>query len=169
MNPTTPAQHRQAIWMLLLGNFLWGVSFPLIKSLVLLHERLVPGSSTWVITAGTLLPGLGLRALVLGLICLRALGTLRRSERRQGLGLGLFAIAGMTFQNDGLQFTSASTSAFLTQFYAIMIPVYLALRARRLPPRVVWVSCALVLAGVGGLARPPWYDLQLARGEIAQL
>ena len=34
MNPTTPAQHRQAIWMLVLGNLLWGVSFPLIKALV---------------------------------------------------------------------------------------------------------------------------------------
>ena len=169
MNPTTPAQHRQAIWMLLLGNFLWGVSFPLIKSLILLHERLVPGSSTWFITASTLLPRFALGALVLGLICLRALGTLTRSERRQGLGLGLFAIAGMTFQNDGLQFTSASTSAFLTQFYAIMIPLYLALRARRLPPRVVWVSCALVLAGVGVLARLDWHDLKLGRGEIETL
>ena len=169
MNPTTPAQHRQAIWMLLLGNFLWGVSFPLIKSLILLHERLVPGSSTWFITASTLLPRFALGALVLGLICLRALGTLTRSERRQGLGLGLFAIAGMTFQNDGLQFTSASTSAFLTQFYAIMIPVWLALRARRLPPRVVWVCCALVLAGVGVLARLDWHDLKLGRGEIETL
>jgi hypothetical protein len=43
MNATTPAQHRQAIWMLVLGNLLWGVSFPLIKALALLQERLVPG------------------------------------------------------------------------------------------------------------------------------
>ena len=55
---------------------------------------------------------------------------------------------GMIFQNDGLQYTSASTSAFLTQIYAILIPLWLALRRRRLPPAVVWVSCVLVLAGV---------------------
>jgi drug/metabolite transporter (DMT)-like permease len=95
--------------------------------------------------------------------------TLTRSEWRQGIGLGLFALAGMTFQNDGLQFTSASTSAFLTQFYAIMIPVYLALRARRLPPALVWVSCALVVGGVAVLARLDWHDLKLGRGELETL
>jgi len=155
--------------MLLLGNLLWGVSFPLIKSLVLLHERLVPGSSSWFITATTLVPRFTLGALVLGLLCWSALRTLTRSEARQGIGLGAFAIVGMTFQNDGLQFTSASTSAFLTQFYAIMIPVYLALRARQLPPAVVWVSCGLVLAGVGVLARLDWHDLKLGRGELETL
>ena len=169
MRTVTPAQHRRAIWMLLLANLLWGVSFPVIKSLALLQAQLVPGSSTWFITASTLVPRFTLGALVLGIICFRALRTLTRSEARQAIGLGLFAIAGMTFQNDGLQFTSASTSAFLTQFYAIMIPVWLALRARRMPPWAVWVACALVLAGVGVLARLDWHDLKLGRGEVETL
>ena len=151
--------------MLLLGNLLWGVSFPLIKSLVLLQERLVPGGSSWFITASTMLPRFTFGALVLGLICFRAVRTLTRSEFRQGLGLGLFALAGMIFQNDGLQFTSASTSAFLTQFYAIMIPAWLALRARRSPSWVVWLCGALALAGMAVLARLDWHDLKLGRGE----
>ncbi len=108
--------------MLLLANLLWGVSFPLIKSLAWLQERLVPGSSTGFITVATLLPRFALAALVLGLLCGGQLRALTRREWRQGLGLGLFALVGMSFQIDGLQFTSASTSAFLTQFYAIMIP-----------------------------------------------
>jgi len=169
MNPTLPAQHRQAIWMLLLANLLWSVSFPLIKSLALLQERLVPGSSTWFITASALVPRFALGTLVLGILCWRGVRTLTRSEWRQSVGLGLFALAGMTLQNDGLQFTSASTSAFLTQFYAIMIPVYLALRSRRLPPAIVWVSCALVVAGVAVLARLDWHDLKLGRGELETL
>ncbi len=151
--------------MLLLGNLLWGVSFPLIKSLVLLQERLVPGGSSWFITASTMLPRFTLGAIVLGLICFRAVRTLTRSELRQGLGLGLSALAGMIFQNDGLQFTSASTSAFLTQFYAIMIPTWLALRARRSPSWVVWLCGALALAGMAVLARLDWHDLKLGRGE----
>lgn len=155
--------------MLLLGNLLWGVSFPLIKSLVLLHEQLVPGSSPWFITAATLFPRFALGALVLGAVSWRALRTLTRSEWRQGLGLGAFAMAGMTFQNDGLQFTSASTSAFLTQFYAIMIPVYLALRWRRSPPWMVWVCGVLALAGMAVLARLDWHDLKLGRGELETL
>jgi hypothetical protein len=68
MNPTPPALHRQAIWMLVLANLLWSVSFPLIKSLVLLHERLVPGSSSWFITASTLVPRFALGTLVLGIL-----------------------------------------------------------------------------------------------------
>lgn len=155
--------------MLVLGNLLWGVSFPLIKSLVMLQERLVPGGSSWFITATTMVPRFTLGAVVLGLVCWPALRMLTRSEARQGIGLGVFATAGMIFQIDGLQFTSASTSAFLTQFYAIMIPIYLALRSRRLPPAVVWVSCGLVLAGVAVLARLDWHDLKLGRGELETL
>ncbi len=169
MSPTTPAQHRQAIWMLLLGNLLWGVSFPLIKSLVLLQERLVPGGSSWFITASTLLPRFLVGGIVLGLICFKALRTLTRSELRQGLGLGAFVTAGMIFQNDGLQFTSASTSAFLTQFYAIMIPAWLALRARRSPPWTVWLCGLMALAGMAVLARLDWRDLKLGRGELETL
>jgi drug/metabolite transporter (DMT)-like permease len=169
MNPVTPAQHRQAIWMLLLGNLLWGVSFPLIKSLVLLHGRLVPGSGSWFITASTLFPRFVLGTLVLGAVSWRAWRTLTRSEWRQGLGLGAFAMAGMAFQNDGLQFTSASTSAFLTQFYAIMIPIYLALRWRRSPPWMVWLCGVLALAGMAVLARLDWHDLKLGRGELETL
>ena len=169
MKPTTPAQHRQAIWMLLLGNLLWGVSFPLIKSLVLLQERLVPGGSSWFITASSLLPRFLIGGLVLGLICFKAMRTMTRSELRQGLGLGAFVTAGMIFQNDGLQFTSASTSAFLTQFYAIMIPAWLALRARRSPGWVVWACGLMALAGMAVLARLDWRDLRLGRGELETL
>jgi drug/metabolite transporter (DMT)-like permease len=76
---------------------------------------------------------------------------------------------GMIFQNDGMQYTSASTAAFLTQLYAILIPLWLALRRRRLPPAVVWVSCVLVLAGVVVLARLDWRELRLGRGEVETL
>ncbi len=43
-----------------------------------------------------------------------------------------------------LQSTPASVSAFLTQFYAIMIPVYLAVRLRRWPPGRVLLCGGLV-------------------------
>jgi drug/metabolite transporter (DMT)-like permease len=71
----------------------------------------------------------------------------------------------MLFQNDGLQFTAASTSAFLTQFYAIMIPVYLAIRLRRSPRAATWISSALVLGGVAILGQFNWRTLSLGRGE----
>jgi drug/metabolite transporter (DMT)-like permease len=88
-----------------------------------------------------------------------------RAEFQQGTTIGLFALVGMLLQSDGLQFTAASTSAFLTQFYAILIPIYLAVRSRRSPRPLVWISCALVLAGVGILGRFDWRTFSLGRGE----
>lgn len=163
------AQHTTALVMLLLANLFWGLSFPLIKAITALHERLVPGSSSWFISACVLVPRFTIGAVVLALLCFGSLRTLTRREITQAVGLALFAVVGMLFQNDGLQFTSASTSAFLTQFYAIMIPVWLALRARRSPPWTVWVSCALVIAGVAVLAGLDWRDLRLGRGELETL
>ena len=71
----------------------------------------------------------------------------------------------MVLQNDALQFTPASTSAFLTQFYAILIPVYLAMARPLKPGAVVWMSCALVLVGVAILGNLNWRTLHFGRGE----
>ena len=71
----------------------------------------------------------------------------------------------MLLQNDALQFTAASTSAFLTQFYAVLIPVFLAVRARRNPGWMIWACCALVLAGVAVLGNFDWNELRFGRGE----
>jgi drug/metabolite transporter (DMT)-like permease len=170
MHATPPTNQRsQAIFMLVVANRFWGLSFPLVKSLTGVHEQLLPGSSSWFITACAIFPRFAVGAVIVGACCFGALRTLTRSELRQGVGLGVFALLGMIFQNEGLQFTSASTSAFLTQFYAIMIPVFLAVRARKLPPWTVWVSSALVLAGVAVLARLDWRDLRLGRGELETL
>lgn len=151
--------------MLLLANFFWGLSFPLIKTVVLLHEQVLPGSNTWFITACTVAPRFLLATLVLAVLLAKKIPGFTRLEIRQGAWLGLSAGAGMLFQNDGLQFTSASVSAFLTQFYAIMIPAYVALRARRWPSPTVWLCSGLVLAGVAILGRFDFRALHLGRGE----
>jgi drug/metabolite transporter (DMT)-like permease len=155
--------------MLLLANLFWGLSFPLIKAVGATQALLLPHSSSWFITACTLLPRFLLGALILGAIGFRTLRTTTAGEFRQAATLGLFAVGGMILQIDGLQYTSASTSAFLTQFYAIMIPVWVAIRRRRQLPWTVWVSGALVLAGVAVLAELDWRDLRLGRGELETL
>ena len=164
-----PGLHLRAVLWLLVANFFWGLSFPLIKALVAAHRQVLPGSSSWFITAGTVAPRFLLATAVLLLVLGRKLGTFTRGEIRQGALLGATAAGGMLFQNDGLQFTPASVSAFLTQFYAIMIPVWIALRARRRPPgRVLW-CCGLVLAGVAVLGRFDFHALRLGRGEAETL
>ena len=44
MPPTNRALHRQAILMLLLANVFWGVSFPVVKAMTLLHGQLLAGA-----------------------------------------------------------------------------------------------------------------------------
>jgi drug/metabolite transporter (DMT)-like permease len=163
------ALHFRAVLMLVLANVFWALSFPLIKALAFAHQHLLPGSGSWFITACTIAPRFVLAAAIVALWQRGALARLSRREVQQAVGLALFASAGMLFQNDGLQFTSASTSAFLTQLYAIMIPLWVALRTRRLPPATVWMSCGLVLAGVAILGRFDWRNLRLGRGEFETL
>jgi len=166
--PKSPL-HAQAVFWLVVANVCWGISFAVIKGIGSIQEATVPGSNTWFISACVIAPRFAFAAAMLGLVCWRMVATLTWPEIRQGLKLGAFTGAGMIFQIDGLQYTSASTSAFLTQFYAIMIPVWLALRHRRSPPALVWLCCAMVLAGAGVLAHLDWHDLRLGRGELETL
>ncbi len=168
-SPPRSALHVRAVLMLVVANVFWALSFPLIKAIALVHGRLLPDSGSWFITACTIAPRFVLAAAILAVWQRGALRRLTRGEVRQAAGLALFASLGMLFQNDGLQFTSASTSAFLTQIYAILIPLWVALRTRRLPPWTVWISCALVLAGVAILGRFDWQTLRFGRGELETL
>ncbi len=155
--------------MLLLANLFWGLSFPVIKALGLLHARLVPEAGAWFSTLYTVAPRFGLAVAILALWRARDFWRVARGEWRQGIAMGFFAAGGMLLQNDGLQFTAASTSAFLTQLYAILIPLWLAWRGRRNPGLRVWVCCALVLAGVAVLGHFDWRAWRFGRGEAETL
>ena len=155
--------------MLLLANLFWGLSFPLIKAIQYTHQQLLPGSDNWFVTAMTLAPRFLLGFAVLLILGRKQLAGISSGEWRQGLVLGVSSSLGMLFQIDAMQYVSASVSAFLTQFYAIMIPVYLALRFRRSPPPVIWLSCGLVLVGVAILGRFDFHAMRLGRGELETL
>lgn len=164
--------HSRAVLGLLLANVFWGLSFPLIKGLLLLQDRLLgPGSPAWFHTALGLFPRFLIATLVLlawQLVRSRRLA-FTRGEWTQGVVLGLFASGGMLLQSDGLHYTAASTSAFLTQLYAILIPLYVAWRTRRNPGFPVWASAGLVLVGVGILGRFDVQTFSLGRGEVETL
>jgi drug/metabolite transporter (DMT)-like permease len=162
-------EHRQALAGLLLANLFWALSFPVIKAMAHEQMQLLPASGNWFITAMTVASRFLMATAVLVLVMRRELAGITRREVRQGCLLGLALGLGLLFQVDGLQFTEASTSAFLTQFYAVMIPVAIALRLRRAPPKVVWLCVALVLAGVAILGRFDFRALQFGRGELETL
>ena len=162
MTPAPDTQRRKAILMLLLTTVFWGLSFPVIKSLLALNQALLPGAGPWFVTAQALAPRFVLAAAMM--LALRGARPTPR-EIKQGLGIGVFAAGGMLLQTDGLAHTSASTSAFITQFYAVLIPAWLALRERRNPGAIIWTGCALVMLGTGILGRFDWRTLSFGRGE----
>lgn len=129
------------------------------------QEKLVPGGSSWFFSSVSLLVRFGLSFLVLLAWQWRSLRRITRKEIWLGAGLGLTAALGLVLQMDGVQYTPASTSAFLTQCYCIIIPVYMAIRHRRWPKTFLTLSCLMVLIGVGVLADLNWSELRLGRGE----
>ena len=167
---TTPhPQRARAITLLFLATLVWGLSFPLIKSIGLIHGALLPGSSTWLVTACTVGPRFLLAGLVLLLWRWRTVHSVTPREWKQGIGLAIACALGLLFQVDGLQRTAASVSAFLTQLYAILIPLFVAWRTRRRPTTAVLAACVLVVAGVGLLAEIDFRAFRLGRGELETL
>lgn len=162
-------EHRRAVVGLLLANLFWGLSFPLLKAMGHAQRALEPESSSWFIAALTVAWRFLLASVVLVPLVGRQVATATRGELRQGVVLGFTLGAGILLQVDGLMFTPASTSAFLTQFYAILIPLVVAVRARRRPPAAVWGAVALVLAGVAILGRFDFRAMRLGRGEVETL
>ncbi len=161
--------HRRALQMLVLATAFWGLSFPVMKALSLTQQKLLPDASSWFFTSLGVTLRFGAAGLLLLPFAITSLRKLSRREIEQGLVLAAFGAAGILFQMDGLAYTSASTSAFLTQGYCVFIPLWVALAIRRWPARKVFISVALVLAGVAVLAGLDFHSLKLGRGELETL
>ena len=159
----------RAIQLLILATILWGLSFPATKALDLAQTKLLGQADTWFFASLLCVYRFGIAAVGLLALSARTLPSFTRSEGKLGLGLGLFGGVGILLQVDGMSYTTASTSAFLTQATCLFIPLWLALRHGRRPTGPVLLSCALVLAGVAVLAKLDWRHLHLGRGELETL
>lgn len=148
---------------------LWAMSFPVMKALALAQQQLLPGADSRFLTSLGVMYRFGLAGLVLLLLNARHLRRFSRREIEQGLLLAGFGGLGIWFQMDGLSYTPASTSAFLTQSYCIFIPLWLALVNHRFPQPKQCVCILLVVCGVWVLANLDLHTLKLGRGELETL
>lgn len=155
--------------MLAAATIFWGLSFPIMKSLALLQQQLVPGISSWFSSSVIVIARFGISAFLIGLVCLPTIRKLTTLEISQGVGLGLFGSLGLIFQMDGLNYTHASTSAFLTQAYVAILPFIAAVRERRAPSGRVLVCTVLMIVGIAILNRTDPRNLRLGRGELETL
>ena len=144
---------------------LWAFSFPFMKALEQVGRLAEPEASSVFFAALCVALRFSLAALLLGLWIGPRLTGLTRLEFEQGAGLGFFGGIGLVLQMDGMAYTLASTSAFLTQAYCVLIPLWIALRYRSVPPPSVLAACAAAIAGAAILAGVDGRGLRLGRGE----
>jgi drug/metabolite transporter (DMT)-like permease len=146
---------RAAALALLAVTALWGSTFVLLKDTV---------------TRLPVLDLLGVRflvaAVVATLLAPQAVARLSRSQRRWGVGLGLVYGGAQVLQTEGLRFTSASVSGFLTGMYVVATPLLGALLLRARVPRTTWLAVALA---TGGLAVLSLRGFVLGTGELLTL
>jgi drug/metabolite transporter (DMT)-like permease len=81
-----------------------------------------------------------------------------------GIAAGLFLFAGYAFQTVGLQYTTASKSAFLTSLSVPMVPLAASLVSRSLPKPFELVGVAVASAGMILLTAPPDFS-GLGKGD----
>jgi drug/metabolite transporter (DMT)-like permease len=105
-----------------------------------------------------------------GGVVLAALGWRRQAtprEVRHGLAAGLALLAGIVLQTIGLQYTSASTSAFITYMLVVFVPLIGFVVLRRRPHPLTLVG--LVVAVVGLALLTGGAGTSLGRGELLTL
>lgn len=152
--------------MLVLCALFWSFSFPGMKALLLIQQQILPDAGSWFISSLSVVSRFLIAGTLMFCLSWTAVRTVNRLEVEQGLWLGLFTAGGILLQMDGLAYTSASTSAFLTQLYCVLIPVWLALRRKHFPSQKIFICGALVLIGMAVLVRLDFRDLKLGRGEL---
>jgi len=163
MNPR--ARHWTAFAVLAACTVTGGASFVLYKASVLTQEPLAAGESSWFIAAHNLVPRFAIGVLFLVAIYRGQLLRLTRLEWMQALFMAVMSFSGCLLQTDGLQRTTAGTTAFLGQTYVIFIPLWWALIQRKRPSQWALVASLLVLAGAAVLSRVDWHTFRIGRGE----
>jgi drug/metabolite transporter (DMT)-like permease len=125
---------------LLLTTFIWGATFPATKAVL---EQIPPLSFLFLrFFIGTLC------SLAMLALMRKALSWDRRTLTRSAIAT-VWLFLGYVLQTVGLQYTSASNSAFVTALYVVFVPLLLG----RFQPRI-WLSAALALVGLWCLINP---------------
>jgi drug/metabolite transporter (DMT)-like permease len=137
---------------LLLTTLIWGATFPATKAVL---DQVPPLSFLFV------------RFLIGAVLALAIVLTFKIPLRFDRSTLGMSAVAtvwlffGYVLQTDGLRYTTASNSAFITALYVVFVPLFL----RRFEARI-WVSAGLALLGLWFLIDP---RVSLNIGDVMSL
>lgn len=134
----------------------WGSSFIIMKNLV---------EQVGVFAYLTL--RFAVAAILLLVLFRRQVARVRPMDLRNGAVIGLLLFLGMGLQVTGLQFTAASTSAFVTGLNVVMVPVLSAVLLRKQPP--LRAILGVVLATIGLFVLTGGFSQQWNRGDTLTL
>lgn len=141
--------------LLLLVTVVWGLTFPVLKVATAQLSGVETTALRFVIAAACMGP------------FLRGIPV---SAWRDGLLLGVLALASMVAQAYGLQFISANRSAFLTSLNVLMVPLIGLFLGSR-PAWVVFFAAVLACVGVGLMSFDVqgdfWADLATLAAALA--
>lgn len=91
----------------------------------------------------------GIAAFFLILFSLKRLPALNRTTVKNGIILGLMLFGGYALQTVGLNYTTASNSAFITGFSAVIVPMLSAAILKKTPQPSALFGVVLALSGLG--------------------
>jgi drug/metabolite transporter (DMT)-like permease len=128
-------RHWRGVALLALVALIWGTTFVVIKGTVAAVQP-----STFVLVRFSI-----------AALCLLPFLKRDRWLARAGLELGFLGWAGYAFQAQGLLYTSASRSAFITAVSVVLVPVIAGLIGRRVGASA-WLSALLAFVGVALLS-----------------
>lgn len=156
------------LFFLILASALWGLSFPLMKALNLEQTARMPEASS-VFLSSWLQCARFLCATLLLLPFVLRRNAINQKEFSQGLQLAFWGGLAMWLQADALAYTDASTSAFLTQAYCVILPLWACMRLRKIPAARVIFATIFVIAGCAILSGFSFVNIRMGRGEIETL
>lgn len=139
--------------MLVLCTVIWGGTFPAVKFAL-------EYSSPWLVVATRF----AVAAFLFAVLLRKTRQSLNLKIASRGLILGLFFFAGFGLQTLGLQFTTSSRSAFLTETLVLIIPAISFFLSRKVPTHYTVAGALLVVAGLYLLTSPAGF-VDFNRGD----
>lgn len=163
-----------AIVALIGVNALWGMSFPVMKSLNEVMEDHfgianpnMPTSMQVACSSGLIGMRFTLASALLSLVLPRLVWRTSRSEWVAGIWIGLLFCLGLILQVIGLATIPASRSGFLTSLTAVYTPLMASVILKQRPSIFVCIGSLLALTGVAVLSDAHRYVLSIANLEVA--
>ena len=149
------SRRLQADLLLAACSLIWGATFVVVKDALAYASVFVFLSLRFLLASG-----------LLAMMHQRELRRLDGGALRAGGLIGLFMFGAFAFQTAGLTMTTASKSAFITGFFVVLVPVFLAGFGRRRISSWIWAGVLLAVAGLYYLTVPASGLSDLNMGDV---